>query len=473
MSNIRKIGRFAVNMDLLQTVRQWVLCVAIVLLVAFVKPFPVVMAIGSLLGIFYVALEWRRISWRDWWPLVLLVLFYLVAVLNIRGELDPNMHHNTNWAELQLGFALVPFMFVGLRPLRRWGATWVLSTVAIFTIALIVATAKSFQMVDGAIRFIPYSLSYYGVDGFDAWRAIRAGYSFFTYEGLTRAVKAWPMYLSFCCLLSLLVVLHRLFKEKTKRWLRILLCFYMLIGMYLCNARMIYLALMVVGGLLFCRMLVKRSYRPVPLYAVIAAVIGVIVLFLVGSRGGIVRVESSEEDTTNTSAFRRAFEGMVLSDYRVNLWIRTWQERDAFLPWGKGSGAAGEFIQKHYYEKYGDVVGGRYEDVVDRKNKVMVKMHNMFVDTAVEQGYPGMLYLLFMLFLPFARLKRLKFVHVLAYVSLLVFISFESIVYSDFAIFYFCMIYCAIIAYSVPSKVEVTAAVERGNAVTQPSQPTI
>lgn len=449
MGHSARLGKFSVDMNLLEKVRQWVLCVAIVLLVAFVKPFPVAMAAGSLLGIVYVALARRELNWRDWWPLILLEVFYLIAVINIRGELDPALHYNTNWVELQLGFALIPFMFVGLRPTRRWGSVWVLATVAILSLALIVATVKSFQVMGGELRFIPYSLSYYGQDGFGTWYAFSAGYSYYSYEWLTRSVLTWPMYLSFCCVVSLLVLLHRLLNKTGKKWLCVVLSLYMLLGVFLCNSRMMYLALMVLGGLLFCRMLVKRSYSPIPIYAVLLAVVGVIALFMVGSRGGLVRVGASDNDTTKSSTIRRAVDGIVLSDYRVNLWMRTWQERDAFLPWGLGSGSSGEFIQKHYYEKYGDVVGDRGEDVVDKKGVMMTKMHNMFIDTAVEQGYLGMLYLLFMLIVPLTRLKRLKFVHVLLYVSLLVLISFESVVYSDFAIYYFCMIYCAVVAYSI------------------------
>ena len=75
-------------------------------------------------------------------------------------------------------------------------------------------------------------------------------------------------------------------------------------------------------------------------------------------------------------------------------------------------------------------------------------MHNMFLDTAVEQGYPGLFYLLLMLVVPLLRVGRMKFIHILLYVSLLVLISFESVVYSVFAIAFFSMIYCALIAYS-------------------------
>lgn len=448
MGEVRKVGCLAVNMDLLEKVRQWVLCVAIVLLVAYVKPFPVVMAIGSFLGIVYVALNWRTLSWKAWWPLGLLIVFYIIAVINIRGELDPNMCHNTNWAELQLGFVLVPFMFIGLRPMRRWGSAWVLATVVILSLALVVAAVRSFQTVGGEVRFIPFSLSIYEREGFDAWKYFSLGYSFFSYAWLTGKVNAWPMYLSFACMVSLLVLLHRLYRERAKKVFRVLLCVYMLVGMFLCNARMMYIALVLCGAVLFFRMVVKRSYRPVPMYVVLVAVVGVVGMFLVGSRGGIFRVDSSAAGATTSSYLKKAFEGIVVRDPRVNLWFRTWQERDAFLPWGLGSGSAGVFIQKHYYEKYGDLYGNRYEDVVDRKDVVLVKMHNMLVDTAVEQGYLGVLYLLFLLLIPFTRLRHLKFIDILVYISLLVLISFESIVYSDFAISYFCMIYCAIITLS-------------------------
>ena len=447
MNSVVRVGRISVNMALLERVRQVVMCIAIALLVVYVKPFPVAMAVGSLLGIVYVALAWRQIEWRDWWVLVLLEVFYLIAVLNVRGELDPNMHFNTNWAELQLGFLLIPFMFIGLRPKKSWGTTWVLGSAAIFTAALMVATFRSFQTVDGVLRFIPYPVDFCGREGVTFWKLLRAGYTYFSYEGLSRGVAVWPMYMSYCFVVSMLIVLHRLYRDRNRVWLRILLCVYFLIGVFLCNARMMYVCLALLGGMVFLRMLVKRSYRPIPMYALVALMVGVAGLFLFGSRGGVVRMSTAEEVSKKTVA--KLFEAMVLKDYRINLWVRTWQERDAFLPWGLGSGECGTFIKEHYYDKYGDLYGNHYENLEDRKESTIVKMHNMCIDTVVEQGYVGLLYLLFMLVLPLTKAKRMKFVHVLLYVSLLVLITFESVVYSDLAIYYFCMVYCSVIAYSV------------------------
>lgn len=459
MNSVVRVGRMSVNMALLERVRQVVMCIAIALLVVYVKPFPVAMAVGSLLGIVYVALAWRQIEWRDWWVLILLEVFYLIAVLNVRGELDPNMHFNTNWAELQLGFLLIPFMFIGLRPKKSWGTVWVWSCFAILTLALLVATYFSFQTVDGEVRFIPYSLEYYEYLSGSSWKALRGGFSYYSYTAFARNVGTWPMYMSYCFVVAMLIVLHRLYRDKNRVWLRILLCVYFSIGVFLCNARMMYVCLALLGGMVFLRMLVKRSYRPVPMYALVALMVGVAVLFLFGSRGGVVRMSTAEEGSKKTVA--KLFEAMVVKDYRINLWVRTWQERDAFLPWGLGSGECGTFIKEHYYDKYGDLYGNHYENLEDRKESTIVKMHNMCIDTVVEQGYLGLLYLLFMLVLPLTRAKRMKFVHVLLYVSLLVLITFESVVYSDLAIYYFCMVYCAVIAYSVgESPKRATAALD-------------
>lgn len=446
MSCRRNAFGLPINMDLLEKIRQWVVCVAIILLIVYVKPFPVVMVLGALLGVVYIVAAWREIRWKDWWPFLLIEVFYLIAVLNIRGALDPNMHFNTNWVVLQVGFALIPFIFIGLRPQRRWGTVWVLSSIGILTLAFIVATIRSFQEVDGALRFVPYHLDYYSRDDVTVWTALRSGISFYSYGSFARGVLAWPMYMSYCFVVGMLVVLHRLFNERKRIWLRLTSSAYFLLGIFLCNARMMYLCLVVLGGLLFCRMLVKKSYRPVPLSVVVMVLVGVSSVFFWGSRGSFFNPK--ESDGGGINKIKAYFNAMVDKDHRMHLWIRTWKERDAFLPWGLGSGESGTFIKEHYYDKYGDVYGNKYEGLVVRKDTTIVKMHNMCLDTVVEQGYWGLMYLLCLLFIPFTRLRRLRFVHVLLYVSLLVLISFESIVYSDFAIYYFCMVYCAVIAFS-------------------------
>lgn len=454
MDRIRKLGKFSVNMDLLETLRQRVLCIAIVLLVAFVKPFPVVMVIGSLLGMFYVALEWRRIGWRDWWPLGLLVLAYIIAVLNIRGPLDPELHKNTNWVELQVGFALIPFMFVGLRPSRRWGTTWVMASASIFTVALIVATVKSFQTVDGGIRFIPYSLYYYGQEGVSIWNSLRTGYSFYSYWSLARSLNIWPMYMSFCFVLGLLVVMHRLFSERKRVWMRIALIVYFLLGVFLANSRGMYFCLMVLALVVFGRMLVCRSYRPVPLFTVLAVFVGIVVLFFVGSRGKVAQGTSSGDAAGRFSQFIESLDGKLKNDPRIRLWTHSWKERDAFLPWGLGSGSVAAFIKEYYYEKYGDSDGDHHFDDANRRESTITKLHNTYLDTMVEQGYLGFLYLLIMLIIPIVRIPRLQFVHLLLYASLLVLMMFESTVYDDFSIYYFCAVYCAIIAFSTGTNAE-------------------
>lgn len=431
-------------MALLERVRQVVMCIAIALLVVYVKPFPVAMAVGSLLGIVYVALAWRQIEWRDWWVLVLLEVFYLIAVLNVRGELDPNMHFNTNWAELQLGFLLIPFMFIGLRPKKSWGTVWVWSCFAILTLALLVATYFSFQTVDGEICFIPYPLEYYEYLSGSSWKALRSGFSYFSYYALTRHVGTWPMFLSYSCVVSILIVLHRLFTERGKVWMRILLSVYFAVGVFLCNTRAMYLCLVLLVGLIFCRMLAKKSYRPVPMYVVFLALGGVVGVFIIGSRGG----GYMQPGVGFGHFFSSQFNHLVQTDARMNLWKRTLQERDAFLPWGVGSGACGTFIKDHYYYKYGDTYGLFYKGV-DQNQLPIKKMHNVLFDAVVEFGYPGLLYMLFLLIVPLTRARSMKFIHVLLYVSLLVLCMFESVVYLDFAIYYFCMVYCAVIAYSV------------------------
>ena len=438
--------RFSLDLELLARARQWAICLAIAILVIHYHFFPIIMGIGSFLGMLYIGIAWRSIRWKDWLPLLLLELFYVFSVINIRGELNPNMYYNTNWPEMQLGFALVPFMFVGLRPKRCWATIWVLSSVAIFTAALVVASYNSFQMVEGAIRFIPYSVEKFGMNLFSPWQSIISGFSFFSYMQLARNVGVWPAFLCYCLVVSLIVVLHRMYKERTKFWSRLLLCAYLLLGIFLCNTRMMFLCLLVMCGILFIRMLVRKDYRPIPIWLLAASAACVIAVFFVGSRGGVIRVRQTTKD--DGGFMSTLWNDILRKDPRIDLWICTWHERDAFLPWGLGSGECGNFIKEHYYDKYGDAVGNHYEGVVDRKGITIVQMHNMFLDTAVEQGYPGLFYLLFMLVVPLLRVGRMKFIHILLYVSLLVLISFESVVYSVFAIAFFTMIYCALIAYS-------------------------
>ena len=454
MDSVIRVGRISVNMALLERVRQVVMCIAIALLVIYIKPFPVAMAVGSLLGIVYVALAWRQIRWRDWWPLLALEVFYLIEVLNLRGPLDPSLVDNPNWAEMQLCFVLVPFMFIGLEPKKSWGTVWVWSNVAILTLALLVATYFSFQTVDGEVRFISYPLEYYEHLSGSSWKALREGFSYFSYSSLARNVRAWPMFLSYSCVVSILIVLHRLFRGRDRAWVRILLCVYFAVGVFLCNTRAMYPCLVLLAGLVFCRMLLKKSYRPMPMYVVLLAVAGVMGLFIIGSRGreGIVRSAGGP-----AQFFSSQFNHLVQTDARMNLWKRTLQERDAFLPWGVGSGECGTFIKDHYYYKYGDVYGDTYKEV-DKKELPIKKMHNVLFDAVVEFGYPGLLYMLFLLIVPLTRVRRMKFIHVLLYVSLLVLCMFESIVYLELASFCFCMVYCAVIAYSVGESPEGTTA---------------
>lgn len=436
MNSVVRVGRISVNMALLERVRQVVMCIAIALLVIYIKPFPVAMAVGSLLGIVYVALAWRQIKWRDWWPLLALEVFYFIEILNLRGPLDPSLVHNPNWAEMQLCFVLVPFMFIGLEPRKSWGTAWVWSSVAILTLALLVATYFSFQTVDGEVRFIPYSGS--------LWKALRDGRSYFSYYSFARNVGAWPMFLSYSFVVSILIVLHRLFMGRDRVLVRILLCVYFAVGVFLCNTRAMYPCLVLLAGLVFCRMLLKKSYRPVPMCVVFLAVGGVVGVFIFGSRGG----GYMQPGVGLGHFFSSQFNHLVQTDARMNLWKRTLQERDAFLPWGVGSGECGTFIKDHYYYKYGNVNGNTYKEV-DKKELPIKKMHNVLFDAVVEFGCPGLLYMLFLLVLPLTRVRRMKFIHVLLYVSLLVLCMFESIVYLELASFCFCMVYCAVIAYSV------------------------
>ena len=205
--------RFSLDLELLARARQWAVYLAIAILVIHYHFFPVIMGIGSLLGMLYIGIAWRSIRWKDWWPLLLLELFYVFSVINIRGELNPNMYYDTNWPKMQLGLALVPFMFVGLRPKRSWATIWVLSSVAIFTAALVVASYNSFQMVEGAIRFIPYSIETYGMHQFSSWQSIISGFSFFSYMQLARNVGVWPAFLCYCLVVSLIVVLPTYYSE--------------------------------------------------------------------------------------------------------------------------------------------------------------------------------------------------------------------------------------------------------------------
>lgn len=369
--------------------------------------FPPFMGLGAVLGIVYVALNWRTIAWKDYWPLLFTVGYYLLLLINIPRSIAPEAAQNA--AVVQIGYLLVPFIFVGLRFRKSWGTAIVLGSIAWFALALCKATISSFQIIDGRLLFYPFESRFYGQE--DSFSLFREGLSFYTYSGLTHGLRQTPSVSAVFLIISLIISAYRCYTAQNKRvkWRYGSALFVLLVAIFLCNSRMGYLILACLFLAVTIRLLRAGNFRS-------SRTIWFMVLGLVGI-GALVAFTRVGLFFDSSAGTIRA---KIKNQPRMQLWVNAYENRAYYLPWGVGTEGERKVINDCFYSSDIDTSNFSYDNR-------LIAYHNTFIGITICHGIIGLALLLSMLIVPLLHRPRLYFRDYLILLSLFILFCFDRV----------------------------------------------
>ena len=381
--------------------RQLGVVVTIFLLTVCHPAMMITLGLSALLGIIWMIRARKTIPWHHLWPLGLPVLFFVLILTNIPRSPSPTAMHAI---DRNLPWALVPLMFVGLKPNRLWGRAWVWGTVIAFTTMLIKST----------LHFIYYRLDFK---------------STFCYEDLTYNLGVGSLFFCVCCAVSLVLCAeHLLQREPWKaKWGHLLLSLYMLGGIILSLNRSGILALCVMAVVLVIMLLhSKRVGRAVIFGVTGIALVGVVMLVVI-----VLQLRG----------------GTAIHNPRLSMWRYTLTEQAAYMPWGLGTESQSDFIAQELYTKHRDCPDFQ-EMTLGKFNNT----HSSYLDSLVQYGIVGLAYFLLLLAVPWFGQQAYRKRHRLLLVLVFVALFFNSVYQSSEFVRLFALLLNIPLAYMVAYK---------------------
>ncbi len=382
----------------LPVLRQVLVSVILALMVLYSKVLPPIIILAFLLGILHIVLNYKQIPFRQYWPFLITIGYYLMALLWLPGTENP--HWGQMATMMRIVLVLAPVVLIDLKPARHWGTMLIVAPILLLIISLGVALYYSLSVENGVWTFTPYrpeSLEFFGGS---VWKTLQSS-SNFAYTGLTFHVGHRPALFGFSMLVGLLVAGHRLLSSRAYRglwyyWAALPVLF---LGLLLSASRtnIVVLSVCLVCILLYYIIRV-RGYWGWKIGAVALLPILLLLFFF-----------TFRLSFYNTSALGE----YVQRDARVRLWTGVWEFRDEFLPWGVGTGAERNMVELSAQKNNPVALG-------------LNQMHCEAYSALVEMGYPGAIYYLAMMLIPLIFYRNVPPLHRLLIVALLFYSIFES-----------------------------------------------
>ncbi|PIE84617.1 MAG: hypothetical protein CSA07_00720 [Bacteroidia bacterium] len=383
------------------------------LLVLVLRPFYIstLMVLGGVLSLLHIARHHREIPLRRYWPLLLTVGYFLLSALSTWHGIIPNSAGSS--IARRVPYVLIPLMLIDLSPRRSWGTALLLGILCLDILLLLLTLRACFTLGPQGWEFsyllagcnpADYPLTFHNL--------FFSPQSHFYYSTITErlGLAYWPSYVGLGNLLGLLVVVSRLLRARQRRWpfyasyaavLAVLLFFLLLI-----NSRTNLLgALLCLGVLTVWTLRWVRGWRR-------WVVFGLLGLCLTGLQ--FTRLNIANVGWSN-------FESFVEHDARLHMWRETITDAQHWSPWGVGAGGARRYLAARCASNLADY----RQDNVSRG--VVQKVHNEFLEAFLELGYPGGLYLLGIFLLPLLRLRRFPVESLCLFGALGVLMCFESL----------------------------------------------
>lgn len=393
----------------------------------FVPPF---MVAGFLFAILHIAIHWRTINFQKWWPFLPSIGLYFAPLLYALCTGNPADAESVYI--LRVAYLMMPFLFFDIQPNSKWGSTIVISSTLALIMAWVIATIKSFYWIDGHLVFQFVSEPYWDQNIPSPWHAYRCGATQFYYSTFCNHVGTWPSYLGYGTLLSLIILLHRIFSPIKSRHRRLYIgiaCF-LLLTFFVINSRTNLLAgfIVLTLSLLYYILYNRRLSQRLKL-SMLAVFLGVLILL------SFTRLNFfAYENQKNISEF-------LEQDARFQFWKTLLEDRQTYIPFGIGPASV-----ESYYR-------GLQPEITD-PNVQLEKAHNEFFDTLVELGIPGFLYLIMVVILPFCLHKRFAPVHTLLWIPLLVLMNFETIGVMAHSMLCFAITYCYLWTFAITRRMD-------------------
>ena len=386
----------------LMQLRQGTIGVIILLATVHPKFIPPFMVLAVLLALVHIARHFRSIPWRSYWPMLPMMAYYLLALIDLPASLSPGQMQSA--AMLRVAYLLAPIALIDLRPTRWWGTAQIGAGVLIVLTCLAMALYHSVSMTDAGLDFYPFANPNRAEVMQDVWDCFWDGQSYFYYAEFTMLVNIFPSFMGFSVLMSLILVGHRLI-AGVGRWkgAYIVVFAVLAVGLVLTGSRAGYVtAFLCVGATLCYYMFGKRRFRwPYVLVGVAAVAIFASITLAQPRMRGLYHIGAIDSDE------------LAATNPRARLWLSVYHDRSYYLPWGIGTTKSREYV---------DEVLRSYYDEPRRPSKV----HNEFIEATIEHGLSGSILFGAILILPIVFARRFRGIHLLLFLPLYLLLSFES-----------------------------------------------
>lgn len=371
----------------LETVRDALFVLCLVLLFVHPKFISPLMVLGGVLGMAHVWRHWRSMDWGWSRYLGLTLGYYLLLFVGSAYAIDPT--RMTLSYMRCVAYALVPFMIVDLRPRRLWMSAVLLGVLLMDGKALLTALVHTLHLGPEGLVF-----SYVGwpegtTDFASNWGTfhdmIFDDHSYFYYANLGYNADYYPTYVGIGNLLALVICGSRLVRRGgCHRWGYALLLGFLLPFFVLQNSRLSYVsALMCLGIVQFAAFRHTRGWRRwLPI-----AVLGSFVLVLPFTRLNIKNADYS------------SLEEIIQNDARLRLWRGVLNADARTLLLGVGTEGSHRYYMGHAYSN-------QLHYTASDQFGFQGNPHNLFLENLLELGVVGLLYTLLMACLPLRYARK-------------------------------------------------------------------